>query len=111
MDIARPDLKRTRRNRWITYILSLIHIFTRDVLLEIASSAGYPPEERVLYPADLFGADEVFLSSTNRNLLAVSEIAGHPIATGSAIRKLEGIFENYVEEYVTSRVRARHPRE
>jgi len=84
---------------------------TRDVLLEIASSAGYPPEERVLYPADLFGADEVFLSSTNRNLLAVSEIAGHPIATGSAIRKLEGIFENYVEEYVTSRVRARHPRE
>jgi hypothetical protein len=41
----------------------------------------------------------------------VSEIAGHRIASGSAIKKLERTFENYVEEYVTSRVNARHSRE
>jgi branched-chain amino acid aminotransferase len=82
---------------------------TRSVLLEIAPSAGYPAEERVLYPADLLGADEVFLSSTNRNLLAVSEIAGQHIARapGPAVEKLEKVFEDYVDEYVSSHGPAR----
>ena len=82
---------------------------TRSVLLEIAAESGYTAEERVLYPDDLFHADEVFLSSTNRNLLAVSEIAGHPIANapGPAVRKLERAFEAYVNGYVNRRVAAR----
>jgi branched-chain amino acid aminotransferase len=84
---------------------------TRSVLLEIAPEAGYPAEERVLYPKNLFGADEVFISSTNRNLLAVSEIAGHRMASGPAIEKLEKAFESYVEGYVAGRIAARHLRE
>jgi branched-chain amino acid aminotransferase len=80
---------------------------TRSVLLEIAPEAGYSAEERILYPADLFGADEVFLSSTNRNLLAVSEIAGRRVASGPAVKKLEKAFESYVEGYVASRISAR----
>jgi branched-chain amino acid aminotransferase len=80
---------------------------TRSVLLEIAPEAGYPAEERVLYPPDLFGADEVFISSTNRNLLAVNEIAGQRIASGLAIHKLEKAFERYVERYVASRITVR----
>lgn len=78
---------------------------TRSVLLEIAACAGYPPEECVLYPEDLFDADEVFISSTNRNLLSVSEIAGRTIrcAPGRAVQKLEKVFEDYVDDYVSSR--------
>jgi branched-chain amino acid aminotransferase len=75
---------------------------TRSILLELGPAAGFPAEERTLWPADLFSADEVFISSTNRNLLAVGEIAGRRIAAapGPVVRKLEGAFEEFIREYV-----------
>jgi branched-chain amino acid aminotransferase len=75
---------------------------TRSVLLEIAPRTGYPAEEKVLRPEDLFAAEEVFISSSNRNLLSVSEVAGHPIARpmGPAVQELEKAFEAYIADYV-----------
>lgn len=81
---------------------------TRDVLIEIGPSAGVPVEERVLRPADLYAADEVFISSTNRSMIAVGEINGHRIknAPGPVIQKLERAFAEYVREYVHSQARS-----
>ena len=78
---------------------------TRDILLEIAPRAGVPAEERTLYPEDLYSADEVLLSSTNRNVIAVSEIAGRKIALapGPVLKKLYAAFAAYVREYVEAR--------
>lgn len=77
---------------------------TRSVLLEIAPGAGYPVEEKVLRPEDLFAAQEVFISSTNRNLLSVSEVAGHATThpLGPAVQELEKAFEAYIANYVAS---------
>jgi branched-chain amino acid aminotransferase len=73
---------------------------TREVLLEIAPKAGVPMREAVLVPEDLYTADEVFISSTNRALLAIGEIAGHkfPGAPGPVTRKLGDLFAAYVAE-------------
>jgi branched-chain amino acid aminotransferase len=81
---------------------------TRGILLEIGAQAGVPVEERVLRPEDLYAADEVFLSSTNRNLLAVGEIAGRKIAPapGPIATKLELVFEAYVRDYLASHASA-----
>jgi len=78
---------------------------TRDILLEIAPRAGVPAEERTLYPEDLYSADEVLLSSTNRNVIAVGEIAGRKIAAvrGPVLKKLDAAFSAYVREYVEAR--------
>ena len=67
---------------------------TRGVLLEIGAAAGIPVEERSLMPQDLYAADEVFISSTNRSMLPVSEIAGHKIGSGTVpvVEKLEKVF-------------------
>jgi len=77
---------------------------TREVLLEIGEAVGVPVEERVLMPEDLFAADEVFVSSTNRSLLPVSHIDGKTVslAQGDARQKLEKAFGRYVREYVES---------
>lgn len=77
---------------------------TRDILLEIGASAGVPVAERVLRPDDLYSADEVFISSTNRSMIAVGEINGHKIASapGPIVQKLEGVFAGYVRSYVGS---------
>lgn len=81
---------------------------TRGVLLEIARVAGVPMGERALRPEDLFAADEVFISSTNRSLIGVGEIAGHTFAAapGPVAQKLERAFEAYVQQYLSSRTTA-----
>lgn len=75
---------------------------TRSILLEIGPRAGVPCEEAVLRPADLFSAEEVFISSSNRNLLAVGEIAGHRYlnAPGAITRRLDSAFTTYIKEYL-----------
>jgi branched-chain amino acid aminotransferase len=78
---------------------------TREVVMEIAPGQGIPVEERTLFPGDLYAADEVFISSTNRSMLNVSEIAGKKIAIPRDLiaRRLEKIFNAYVSEYIEAR--------
>ncbi|HXW57267.1 MAG TPA: aminotransferase class IV [Candidatus Cybelea sp.] len=75
---------------------------TRDILLEIGAGAGVRVEERVLLPDDLYGADEVFISSTNRSMIAVGEINGRKIARapGPIVERLERAFSGYVRKYI-----------
>jgi branched-chain amino acid aminotransferase len=79
---------------------------TRGILFEIAPEAGVAVVEQVLSPEDLYSADEVFISSTNRNLLGVGEIAGHNIvgAPGAVTRALDELFDAHVADYVTRRL-------
>jgi branched-chain amino acid aminotransferase len=78
---------------------------TRSVLLEIAPKSGVPIIERTLTPEDLYAADEVFITSTNRSLLGVSEIAGHKYAAapGPIAQKLERAFDAAMRQYVAQR--------
>jgi branched-chain amino acid aminotransferase len=78
---------------------------TRGVLLEIAASVGVSAAEQTLMPEDLYTAEEVCMSSTNRNLLGVGEIAGHKIARapGPVTLKLEKALAAYVAAYVLKR--------
>lgn len=78
---------------------------TRSILLKIGEQAGVPVGERKLLRGDLYAADELFISSTNRNLLPVSEINGRKIAAvdGPVTKKLENAFEACVREYVSLR--------
>jgi branched-chain amino acid aminotransferase len=75
---------------------------TREVLMEIGASAGVSVEERTLFPQDLYSADEVFISSTNRNIISVEEIAGRKMTAlnGPLMRKLGIAFADYARAYV-----------
>jgi branched-chain amino acid aminotransferase len=78
---------------------------TRSVLLEIGASVGIEVKEAALRPGDLYAADEVFISSTNRSMLGVSEINGHKIgsAPGPITLKMENAFGEYVRQYIEQR--------
>lgn len=75
---------------------------TRSVLLEIAPRAGVPMSEKALTQEEIYSADEVFITSTNRTLLGVSEIAGHrySVVMSPLVQKLERAFDAYMREYV-----------
>jgi branched-chain amino acid aminotransferase len=78
---------------------------TRGTLLDIAHASGVSASEETLKPEDLYGAEEVFISSTNRNLLGVGEIGGHKFsgAPGPITLKLEKALAAFVAEYVAAR--------
>ncbi len=83
---------------------------TRGVLMEIAADAGTSITEQTLRPDDLYSADEVFITSTNRNAIGVIEIAGKTIAngqTGKVTRRLDEAFEAFMNDYVGRRLKTR----
>jgi branched-chain amino acid aminotransferase len=79
---------------------------TRSVTLEIGPRTGVPVEERILLPGDLFTAEEVFISSTNRNIVPVTEIDGRQVGTNSrpVMATLEAAFAAYTREYVDAHI-------
>jgi branched-chain amino acid aminotransferase len=78
---------------------------TRAILMEIAPEAGIPVIEKTLMPDDLYSAEEVFISSTNRNLISVGEIVGNKIhAPGEICARLNDLFDAYVKDYVSRRL-------
>jgi branched-chain amino acid aminotransferase len=62
--------------------------------------------EKTLFPADLESADEVFITSTTRDLMPVASVEGLRIGQGRLVRdRLQQAFSAYTAAYVASRVR------
>lgn len=79
---------------------------TREILLEIAPRAGFPLNEKELTVKDLSNAEEVFISSTTREVAAITSIDPewkYP-APGKTTQALEKVFQEYVREYLGARV-------
>ena len=81
---------------------------TRSILLEISGEAGTIVKEQTLRLEDLYAADEVFISSTNRHVIGVGEVAGHKFAgaPGPVTQRINEAFTTYVNDYVTRRLAA-----
>ncbi|MGB7848865.1 MAG: aminotransferase class IV [Candidatus Acidiferrum sp.] len=80
---------------------------TRGILMEIAGEAGTSVVEQTMRLEDLYGADEVMITSTNRSVIGVKEISGRMIAggtTGIITKKLDEAFDAYINDYVERRL-------
>ena len=75
---------------------------TRDALHEVVPAAGYKFVEKDLTASDLDSADEVFISSTTREVAGVGSI--HPqwkyAAPGRVTTELAGAFQKYVQAHL-----------
>jgi branched-chain amino acid aminotransferase len=77
---------------------------TREVLLSEIRVPGISVGEKPLLPSDLESADEVFITSTTRDLLPVFEIEGKALRNGGGSRAaLQAAFSDYVRQYVAGR--------
>lgn len=56
---------------------------TYDVLLELAARHGVPHAVREIPERELRGADEVWMASSTKEVLAITRIDGRPVGTGS----------------------------
>jgi branched-chain amino acid aminotransferase len=74
---------------------------TREVLLGEIHVPGIQITEKELIPADLEAADEVFITSTTRNLLPVREIEGKKIGRSDRVcTTLSAAFGAFVARYI-----------
>ena len=74
---------------------------TRELLLDVVRVPGITVKERALKPEDLERADQVFITSTTRDLLPVVSIAGlHIQNRGTVVDQLVKALESYRADYV-----------
>jgi branched-chain amino acid aminotransferase len=78
---------------------------TRNAVIQIATDLGYRIEERAIARAELYLADEVFLTGTAAELVPVREIDDHPLGEpGEVTRVVQARFEDALhgraEEYL-----------
>ena len=55
---------------------------TYDVILEIAAANGIPHQVRRIDAAEVFAADELLLTSSTKEVLAITQLDGKPVGTG-----------------------------
>lgn len=74
---------------------------TREVLLGEIRAPGIRIAERTILPADLESADEVFITSTTRNLLPVVQVGERKVGQNDQARlALDSAFGDFVKRYV-----------
>jgi D-alanine transaminase len=55
---------------------------TYDVVMELAASKQVPVEVRAIAESEVRGADELWLTSSSKEVLAISRLDGKPVGTG-----------------------------
>jgi branched-chain amino acid aminotransferase len=78
---------------------SILDGITRRSIIQIAADLGYPVCERNIARAELYLADEVFLSGTAAEIVPVREIDDHAIGSGKPgeiTRVLQAAFDDAI---------------
>jgi branched-chain amino acid aminotransferase len=86
------------------HVASILDGINRKSVIQIARDLGYTVVERDIARAELYMAEEVFLTGTGAELVPVREIDDHPLGSiGEITRHVQGKFEDALygraEEY------------
>ena len=71
---------------------------TYDVIAEIAQAAGLPLEYRDIGEAEVRGADEVWITSSSKEVLAIVTLDGKPVAggrPGPVFRRVHALYQEF----------------
>ena len=80
---------------------------TRDLLIELMQAGGMPCEERAVSEAQLRAADEIWLTSSSREILAIVRLDGKQVGTGRpgpAHARALALYREYKQAFVEGRV-------
>ncbi|MGH9476209.1 MAG: aminotransferase class IV [Terriglobales bacterium] len=73
---------------------------SRKQLLAAAPQHGLRIEEATLTQPDLYGADEIFITSSTREVQPVERIGGHIVPRGPLAAQAEAIFQQLIRDYI-----------
>ena len=71
---------------------------TYDVIVELAASNGMPMELRELSRAEVLAADEIWVTSSSKEVLAIVALDGKPVGSGRpgpVFRRMYGLYQDF----------------
>ena len=74
---------------------------TYDVIAEIAQAAGLPLEYRDVGEAEVRGADEIWVTSSSKEVLAIVTLDGEPVADGKpgpVFRRVHALYQEFKQK-------------
>lgn len=90
---------------WTSTAQSNLPGITRAMVLEVARSAGIPTHEAAFTLADVYGADEAFVTGTFGGLTPVHTVDGRTIGSGAqgpVTKRLRGLYDEAVGDSVAA---------
>jgi len=76
---------------------------TYDVVFELANKHGVPNQQRPITEAELFDADEIWVTSSTKEILPVTTLNGKPVGKGDAAGKVGPVALKLEAAYVEFR--------
>jgi branched-chain amino acid aminotransferase len=92
--------------RLITPSIDILPGVTRDVVLNL-TAAEFRPELKMIQKEEILAADELFLTSSNKEVLPVTTVDGTTIGSGrpgAATSRIMELFAGYAKEYAAGQV-------
>jgi len=83
---------------------------TLDVVFDIVKRANLPMEVREIAEAEVFGADEVWVTSSSKEIVAIVDFDGKTIGTGKpgpVFRKAWQLYQDFKSEVMRAKKQAR----
>jgi D-alanine transaminase len=74
---------------------------TRDLVIELAAENQIPYEEANILEADLARAEEIWLTSSTKEILAVTQLDGKPVGNGNPgplWERMYGLYQQYKQQ-------------
>ena len=96
-ECAQSNFFLVRRGEALTPALDsgLLEGVTRNFLFEVGRAVGVPVREAIITDADLATADEMFITSTTRGVLPVTQLDGRPVGPGRPGPVTRALAEGY----------------
>lgn len=91
-----------KRGKIITPKDNILLGITRYLVIKIARQAGYVVQERDVKIKELYSADEVFLTATNKDIVPIIKVDDRKIAKGTAgeiTKNLIKFFKDFTKKY------------
>lgn len=79
---------------------------TYDVVLEIAAANGIPHEVRRVMKEEVFAADELLLTSSTKEVLAITQLDGKPVGSGKPgemFARLHRLYQDFKRDVMRKR--------
>jgi len=74
---------------------------TYDVVLELAAAHGIPHAVRPIAEAEVRGADELWMTSSTREIMAIVRLDGAPVGAGvpgPLARRMDGLYQDFKQQ-------------
>ncbi len=78
---------------------------TYDVVLELAAAHGIPHEVRAISEAEVRGADELWMTSSTREIMAIVKLDGMPVGAGvpgPLALRMDALYQTFKHEVMRS---------